>query len=217
MRAGHAACDGVRAARWGSGEEVPMVGFTWYRASLLVAVAALPALAAFDHRPGPGRAPANVLADDDKDAMSDAHVLGALKAINQGVIDHCTAAQGRFVDAKISAFNDQLLQHHREALRKVDAAATTAGVTPAESECSKDYAEEVKAEIDDLADEKGDELDDEYLADQEELHEKAIEQLDDKLVKAASNGSVVQAVKELRSTMATHLETIRQLDEDQDD
>lgn len=193
-----------------------MMGLTWYRASLLVAAAALPAFAMFDHSTGgAGRAPARALADDD-DEMTDAHVVGALRAINQGVIDHATAAKGRFVDAKIAAFNDTLLEHHRAGLTKADEAAAAASVTASESECSKDYAEEVKAEIEDLSDEKGAELDDEYLADQTELHEKALEALDDKLVKVAQNAQVIQAVKDLRATMATHLDTIKQFEEQQD-
>jgi predicted outer membrane protein len=140
-------------------------------------------------------------------------VLGIAKALNQGEVEHASAVQGRLFDPGVQSSCEMILQDHRAALVKIDQVAQATGIVPLESETSRELTKDVREEIADLQDDEGDELVDEFLSDQEGMHEKALKTFDEELLPAATNPKLVELLTELRASVASHLEHIKQLDD----
>lgn len=151
--------------------------------------------------------------DDDDDRMNEAQVLGIVRALNQGEVDHAGAVQGRFLDAGMQSLCESLLADHRAALVKLDQVAQATGITPSTSEKAEDFTKQVRDEIADMRDDEGEDLEDEFLEDQKGMHERALKLYDEELLPAATTPKLVQLLTELRGSVAAHLEAIKAVDE----
>lgn len=148
-----------------------------------------------------------------KAKYTDAEVLGLARVLNKGEVDHATAARGRLVDPAVRSFCEMMIQHHGDALRKIDATAGKTGFTPVEGEKAKELVKDVQGKIEDLADEDPKEIDDEFVNHQKAMHEDALKLIDDELRASATSADVVQLLTEMRATVASHLDAIKRIED----
>jgi putative membrane protein len=143
--------------------------------------------------------------------LAENEVLGVIRAINQGEVDHANAVQGRLVDPEVRAFAEMMIHDHREAVNTIDDLARNIAITPADSDKTRDLQKDVQDRIQGLVDERGRDVDEKFLDDQEELHENALKMIDDTLLKATKRPDIARMLGEMRASVAAHLERVRQL------
>jgi putative membrane protein len=192
-----------------------MASFTTRRATgaLLLAALLLPStlLVGCERWPGNkkgGGAGGGVMGQKE---LTEAQALGIARALNQGEVDHARAVVDRLTSADAKGFAEMMIQDHGAALQAIEQTARSTGITPADSDQSRDLAKDVQDKIDDLRKEQGPDLDKKFLDQQKELHEDALKTIDDDLVPAARNDAVRQLFVQNRATVAGHLDRLHQL------
>jgi putative membrane protein len=140
-------------------------------------------------------------------------VYSAAKAIHQGELDMIAAVQGRIDDSTLRAYAERVAADHRAGLEKLEAASKKVeGFAPVERDLTNDLKDEARHDAEELADIRGDALDEEFAEKMVESHERALNLIDSQLLPSAT-GELVQCISELRTHVTQHLQEAKQLEE----
>jgi putative membrane protein len=169
----------------------------WVLAGLLLGATLLPACGNDDQPPQPG--------------LSAAQIAGVTNAINNGEIQHGQLAIMRAMNEDVRDFAQRMLDEHTMALQEQTALLARLGVTPVESDQSRQISQEAMRLYNDLQGRAGADFDRAYLDAQVTLHMRALTMLDNQLLPAVQNAEFRQQLQDLRSDVSAHLQDASQL------
>ena len=150
----------------------------------------------------------------DDDVLTAAEVIGVARAINAGELDTANAVRGQLPRGAAGGMIDMIVEDHTRSLQELERISVQLSLVPEESELSRDLQQDVQDAMQSFADEQGAELGEEFIDVQVELHEKALKVIDDELLPATTEPTLMEYLGELRATIVHHLETARSLKDD---
>lgn len=170
----------------------------WVLAGLLLGATLLPACNDDDQQPP-------------QPELSAAQIAGATNAINQGEIQHGQLAVMRAMNDDVRGFGQRMIDEHTRALQEQAALLARLGVSPEESDLSRQITQEATNLYNDLQGRAGADFDRAYMDAQVNLHMRALTTLDNQLLRAVQNQEFRQQLQNLRNNVAQHLQEASQL------
>lgn len=138
-------------------------------------------------------------------------VLGVARAINAGEVDQARAVKDR-LEGDAKRFAEIMIREHGAALERLSRLADELGIDPAVSELRRDLEQRSREAIRALRDAEDDEVSRKYVESQVEMHRRALEVIDGKLLPAAREEPRLESsLREMRAHVAAHLRTAEEL------
>lgn len=142
--------------------------------------------------------------------LSHAEALGAARAIHAAAIDQATFAKARLDRGMVEGLANTLLGDHRRSLDELQRLVGERSLTPTESSVSLQLREDALQALEELSDESGRELANDYLEAQLALHQRGLEAIDRELLAATSDEpDLLEYMSSLRALLASHLDLAR--------
>lgn len=146
----------------------------------------------------------------DGPALSHAEALGVARAMHTTAIDQATFAESRLRGGMVEGLATVAIQDHRRSLEELQRLALERSLTPAESAASVELRGDALGQLDELTDEAGRDLAEDFLAAQLTHHERSVEVIDRALLAATSDDlGLLKYISELRALMVRHIELMR--------
>ncbi len=145
------------------------------------------------------------------DELTAGQVLGVARALNMGEVDQATAVQGRVTDPNVSAMVERIIQDHRAALQELEQISTQMGLVAEESDLSRELTTNAQEATGEFAQRQDEDLAKDFVDKQVDMHEKALETIDDRLLPVTTDSTLRQYLNDLRGTIASHLEMAKQM------
>jgi predicted outer membrane protein len=150
----------------------------------------------------------------DDDVLTAGQVIGVARAINTGEIDAANAVKSRLPQGAASGMVDMIIKDHTASLQELERVSVKLNLVPEESDISRDLQEDVEKTMDSWADKQGNELGEEFIDSQVDMHEKALKIIDDDLLKATTEPTLTEYLGKLRASVYHHLEMARGMQDD---
>jgi putative membrane protein len=143
--------------------------------------------------------------------LSDAQIMGALAAANQGEVEFSQKDIARAGDATVKAFAEKMVQHHGDALTRLQAASRDARLELAKSRVTERLEADVARERTGLDARTGDaaSADLAFMCAQLRLHEGVLDTITTELAPAAQDEHVKAQLSATRPVVAAHLDEVR--------
>lgn len=142
--------------------------------------------------------------------LSHAEALGAARAMHTTAIDQATFAEARLRRGMVEGLASAAVQDHRRSLEELQRLAFDRSLTPSESAVSLQLREAALGRLDELTDESGRDLAEDFLEAQLELHQQSVDVIDRALLAATSDDpALLKYMSELRALMVRHIELAR--------
>lgn len=145
--------------------------------------------------------------------LSDAQIAGITAAAHKGEIDAAKLARKQSKNAKVKSFAQMMLKQHTMALKTETSVAKKAGITPADSDQSQQITQQNQDTASKLQGLSGKEFDQAYVQAMVDGHQKVLDTLDNTLIPAAQDPQLKAQLQKERSTVQTHLEHAKQLND----
>jgi putative membrane protein len=153
-----------------------------------------------------GRAPAR----DNDSAMTDVDIAAVVLAANSSDSANGALAVTRTRNAAVREFAQRLVRDHGQANQRAKALATRLNVTPVETEKVRDMNRDAADKRRELQEKSAEEFDRAFLDHEVDAHQNTLETLD-RLIPAADNADLRQLLTQARTTVQSHLDQARQL------
>jgi putative membrane protein len=154
-------------------------------------------------------ASASELGANSTESLSDAQIAAIAGAINESEVEQAKIAIDETKNDAVKRFAETMIEHHSQAVKDVDELETRVGLEPADSRLLAQLRVEAKATEDKLDDTEDASFDKLYMTAQVDMHRKALDTLDGKLIPQARNAELKQLLQTLRPRIASHLEMAR--------
>ncbi len=138
-------------------------------------------------------------------AKTDAKVLGALVALNQGEIAAAAVAQNKATHASVKKFANFLHAAHNQNLQETLNVSKTIGVVPENGNAAIMLQRLSHKELASLNHLSGGAFDRAYIADMVRDHTAGLRLIDSQLLKVASNPVLIKHLEITRNHVADHL------------
>jgi putative membrane protein len=150
-------------------------------------------------------------ADTPIPVLTDGQVVGLALELNRGEVTLGALASTRAKSTAVKTFAAQMVTEHGAAVARLMALVASAGITPAPSS-EQDMLAAGTASTTMVLSPLGEEAFDRAYADsQVDMHMKALELLDTKMIPSAQNASLKAELTSMRTAVTAHLEMARQL------
>ena len=136
---------------------------------------------------------------------TDANVVDVLTVANQGEVDYSQIGVDKATNASVKEFARMMVKDHGTMLTAVKDLATRLNVTPAANDKANDLKEETTKDINDLNAKTGKEFDEEFMAEQIDMHQETLDLLTD-LDGRTTNADLKAAIAEAKPKVQAHLD-----------
>lgn len=154
-------------------------------------------------------ASASELGANSSESLSDAQIIAVAGAINESEVEQAEIAVDQSKNDAVKRFAETMIAHHGQAVKDVDELENRVGLEEADSRLLAQLRVEAKATEDKLDDTEDASFDKLYMVSQVDMHRKALDTLDGKLIPQARNTELKQLLQTLRPRIASHLEMAR--------
>ncbi|WP_437967628.1 DUF4142 domain-containing protein [Sorangium sp. So ce260] len=138
--------------------------------------------------------------------LTDEQIVAVLDAANKKEIDEAQLAQTKAKHKDVKAYARVIAQHHTEAKAKQAKLIKKLGITAADSDKSKQLADETQQAVEQLKALQGADFDQQFVALMVKDHQTTLDLLDKRVLPNAKNADLKTMVeKELRPTIEKHL------------
>ena len=140
------------------------------------------------------------------ESWTDANVVNALTAVNQGEIDYSQLGVDKATNPSVKQFAQQMVKDHTTMLDGVKNLTAKLAVTPAVNKKVDDLQKENQKDIADLNGKSvGKDFDHEFMEEQVDMHQEALDLLND-LDSKTTNADVKAAIAEAKPKVQAHLD-----------
>jgi putative membrane protein len=136
---------------------------------------------------------------------TDANVVDVLTVANQGEVDYSQIGVDKATNASVKEFARMMVKDHGTMLAAVKDLSTRLNVTPAANDKANDLKEETTKDINDLNAKTGKEFDEEFMAEQIDMHQETLDLLTD-LDGRTTNADLKAAIAEAKPKVQAHLD-----------
>ena len=145
------------------------------------------------------------------ESWTDANVVDALTAVNQGEIDYSQLGVDKATNASVKQFAQQMVKDHTAMLDGVRNLTSKLAVTPAVNKKVEDLQKENQKDIADLNGKTvGKDFDHEFIEEQVDMHQEALDLLND-LDSKTTNADVKAAIAEAKPKVQSHLDLAKSI------
>jgi putative membrane protein len=141
-------------------------------------------------------------------AMSDAEVLGVLRAVHQSEVKAGELAAGKATSPEVRQFAQTIVTEHQQADQQLVSAAP---VPPSPGPLSQLIEQQVKAVLEKLGSASGPAFDQSFIQSQVQMHEQVLQVIEAQLLPSAQSPEVRQLAESTKQSVAQHLQTAQQL------
>lgn len=143
--------------------------------------------------------------------LSDAEIAGILVAANQGQIELNRLAVQKASSPEVRQFAQQMIDEHGEAGDNATALLNRLGVTPAETEASRNLRRNNQQTVEVLRKWEGEEFDRTFMNHEVTVHEFLSDTLENQLIPSARNRELRNFLTEVNRSVEHHLSDARRL------
>jgi putative membrane protein len=144
-------------------------------------------------------------------ALTDAQILDVVTVLNRGEILAADAVEGKLVSTQAKDFARMMKGMHEEGMDKARGVMTATGLRNEEAPMSSKLRNDVQTVVGKLQGASGGDVDRMYLQSQIDMHQDALRVIDDQLLPNAKNEQVITLLRDMRPTVAQHLDRAREL------
>jgi putative membrane protein len=144
-------------------------------------------------------------------APSDPQIVGILQAADQIDISHAKLALKKSSDPQVKEFANQMISDHTNLDKSVCDLAKKLGVSPAESETSRQLKQQAAEETKKLNSLKGKDFDREYASHEVAYHQAVLDAASKTLIPNAKNAELKSAIEGAAPLLQGHLQHAQQL------
>jgi putative membrane protein len=155
-------------------------------------------------------APATAMAPGNP-MLSDAEILQVVITANSADSAAGALATTQAKTASVKDFGKTMVKDHGNLNDKAQQLTQSASLTPQTSETSRQVQDKADEEMNDLKGKTGAGFDTAYVNHEVQSHQAVLDQLDQTLIPSAQNADLKQFLQNERSTVAAHLDRIKQL------
>jgi putative membrane protein len=131
--------------------------------------------------------------------------VDVLTVANQGEVDYSQIGVDKATNASVKEFARMMVKDHGTMLAAVKDLSTRLNVTPAANDKANDLKEETTKDINDLNAKTGKEFDEEFMAEQIDMHQETLDLLTD-LDGRTTNADLKAAIAEAKPKVQAHLD-----------
>ena len=137
---------------------------------------------------------------------TDANVVDALTAANQGEVDYSNVAVQKATNPSVKEFAQMMVKDHSTMLDAVKGLSSKLNVTPAPNDKVNDLQKESQKDIADLNGKTvGKDFDHEFMEEQVDMHQETLDLLND-LDSKTTNADLKAAIAEAKPKVQAHLD-----------
>ena len=137
---------------------------------------------------------------------TDANVVDALTAANQGEVDYSNVAVQKATNPSVKEFAQMMVKDHSTMLDAVKSLSSKLNVTPAPNDKVNDLQKESQKDIADLNGKTaGKDFDHEFMEEQVDMHQETLDLLND-LESKTTNADLKAAIAEAKPKVQAHLD-----------
>jgi putative membrane protein len=144
-------------------------------------------------------------------APTDPQIAGIVQTANRIDIDQARIAVSKSNNAQVKEFANQMISDHTSLEKSVNDLAKKLGVTPADSETSRQLKQQAAEETKKLRSMKGKEFDREYVSHEVAFHQAVIDAATKTLIPNAKNAELKSAVEGAAPMLQGHLQHAQML------
>lgn len=141
----------------------------------------------------------------DAPQMTDAEIIHVARTLNQGEVDTSQPAVEKASNAEVREFAQRMVSDHQREIQNLEREARDARLTPLPNDTSSKLQKKTQEMTVKLKTKDGQEFDRAYMKGQIKLHEKALSELDDRLIPSAQNGRIRGYLTQMRTIVNQHL------------
>lgn len=142
---------------------------------------------------------------------TDPQIAGIVQTANRIDIDQARLALKKSKNPQVKEFANQMISDHTALEKSVNDLAKKLGVTPAESDTSKQLKEQAAAEMTKLRTMSGKEFDREYASHEVAYHQAVIDAVKNTLIPNAKNADLKSALEGAAPLLEGHLQHAQHL------
>ena len=141
---------------------------------------------------------------------TDANVVDALTAANQGEVDYSKIAADKATNPSVKQFAQLMVKDHTAMLDAVKNLTSKLAVTPAPNDKVNDLIKENQKDINDLNGKTGKDFDHEFMEEQVDMHQETLDLLND-LDSKTTNADLKAAIAEAKPKVQAHLDQAKSI------
>ena len=142
---------------------------------------------------------------------TDPQIAGIVVAANQIDIDAGKIAKSKSKNKEVKAFAQQMITDHSAVNKQAGALAKKLGVTPEDSDTSKNLKQGATENVANLKKLKNGAFDKAYVEHEVVYHQQVLDAIDKVLMPSAQNKELKDLITKVRPAIATHLEHAKHL------
>ncbi|HEY3500499.1 MAG TPA: DUF4142 domain-containing protein [Polyangiaceae bacterium] len=155
-------------------------------------------------------ASASGLGANSTESLSDAQIVSVAGAVNEAEVDQAEIAVDKAQNDAVKRFAETMIAHHEQGKKDVEELASRADIDTKDSRLLAELRMDAKHTEDKLDDaDKNASFDKLYMLGQVDMHRKALDALDSRLIPNARNAELKQLLQSMRERVASHLEMAR--------
>jgi putative membrane protein len=149
-----------------------------------------------------------VLTNPESEKLSDAQIARITNSVNAAEIEQGKLARSKATDARVKQFAERMVKHHSQAKDK----QAKLELDSAESALSTKLEHDASTTLGALRANADASFDQEYMGAQVKEHQRVLDTIDQELLPNAKNDKLEAYLKEVRSTVESHLKDARDLE-----
>lgn len=138
-------------------------------------------------------------------ALTQAQVAKITELANTSEIEQAKLAQGKAKSASVRKFAAMMIKHHGEAKAQQAKLYQSLQITPTQSQSATQLKDAGDRALGQLRAANGSAFDREYMESQVDAHQKVLDTIDQQLLPAAVDQSLMDELKKMRATVESHL------------
>lgn len=142
--------------------------------------------------------------------LTDGQILQLVMTVNTADSSGGAMAQTMATDAAVKAFAQRMVQDHGAANQQLQQ-LTQSGVTPEPSDQSRQLEQQHQQASQQMHSMSGAQHDAAYIQHEVQMHQTALDLLDQQLIPNAQNAQLKQALQQIRTSVQSHLEQAQQI------
>jgi putative membrane protein len=136
---------------------------------------------------------------------TDANVVDAITAANQGEVDYSQIGVDKATSPSVKEFAQLMVKDHNAMLDGVKSLSSKLNISPAPNDKVADLQKEVQKDITDLNAKTGKDFDKEFMEEQVDMHQETLDLLTD-LDSRTTNADLKAAIAEAKPKVQAHLD-----------
>lgn len=157
-------------------------------------------------------ASASGLGANSAESLSDAQITEVAEAVNEAEVDQAKIAVDKAQSDSVKRFAETMIAHHEQGKKDVEELESRANIDGKDSRLLAQLKADAKSAEDKLDDANKDaSFDKLYMLGQVDMHRKALETLDSRLIPNARNAELKQLLQSMRERVSSHLEMARSI------